>query len=50
VELLQHYGLFSMIGEKIMVHGLTVTTYNVLFEVSTSVIRSGSCTENRTSE
>ncbi|XP_048589684.1 neurobeachin-like isoform X3 [Nematostella vectensis] len=33
VELLQNFGLFSLIGEKVMKHGLTRTTYNVLFEI-----------------
>nr|XP_058950691.1 neurobeachin-like [Pocillopora verrucosa] len=32
-DLLEHYSLFSLIGEKLMKHSLTLTTYNVLFEI-----------------
>lgn len=32
-DLLEHYSLFSLVGDKLMNHSLTLTTYNVLFEV-----------------
>ena len=32
-DLLEHYSLFSLIGDKLINHFLTLTTYNVLFEV-----------------
>ena len=31
--MLEHYSLFSLIGDKLINHSLTLTTYNVLFEV-----------------
>ena len=36
-DLLEHYSLFSLIGDKLMSHTLTLTTYNVLFEVSSKL-------------
>ncbi|KAJ7325688.1 hypothetical protein OS493_029114 [Desmophyllum pertusum] len=32
-DLLEHYSLFSLVGDKLMKHSLTLTTYNVLFEI-----------------
>ncbi|XP_068720916.1 lipopolysaccharide-responsive and beige-like anchor protein [Montipora capricornis] len=32
-DLLEHFSLFSLIGDKLMNHTLTLTTYNVLFEI-----------------
>ena len=33
LDLLEHYSLFSLVGDKLMKHSLTLTTYNGLFEV-----------------